>query len=468
MSFKTIIIITGGLVLSACGSDDSIVSLSSSNASNNLSSTLQSSNELVSLLQASSPNGALNYFKLPDSSDYNSIPQDTYNILNEHKVNLGKFLYHETGLTQEGNTGRKGTWSCASCHQAKAGFKSGNSQGIGDGGDGYGFNGELRAVATEVNPNAVDVQPIASPTILNVAFQEVMLWNGQFGNARGSVNANVEPDKLFTEGTPKEVNARGFSGVEIQAIAGSGVHRMFMGEGSLLTENDEYIQMVEAVRDQSIDFAELPLEDIAALSIAAFERTVIANQSPFQKYLRGNTMAMNQKGVEGAKLFFGKAGCSSCHTGPALSSPIDATPDQIFFAIGFADLDMYNSIQGEVDEATRKGRGGFTGKKDDDYKFKIPPLYNIADAGFLGHGNSFNSVREVVEYKNKAIPEVYNENIDPRFVPLNLSEREVDNLVSFIEEGLRDSNLERYEPLELPSGQCRINNDYNSRVDLDC
>mgnify|MGYP000651396745 FL=1 len=63
---------------------------------------------------------------------------------------------------------------------------------------------------------------------------------------------------------------------------------------------------------------------------------------------------------------------------------------------------------------------------------------------------------------------MYNENIDPRFVPLNLSEKEVDNLVSFIEEGLRDSNLERYEPLELPSGQCRINNDYNSRVDLDC
>lgn len=430
---------------------------------------VQASEELEELIKLASPDGTLGAFIIPDSYDYENIPQDPNNRITESKVKLGKFLYHETGLTTEGQTGMEGTWSCASCHQATAGFKSGNAQGIGDGG--VDFH-DMRTPNMDLEDiTIIDHQPIASPTILNVAFQDVMLWNGQFGNAEGSVNADIDPAVLTTEGTPKAANATGYSGVEVQVIAGSGVHRMNIGEGSILETNEEYVEMIEQVRDENEDVREVNLAELAALAIAAFERTVLANQAPFQQWLRGNRDAMSESEVRGAKLFFGKAKCSGCHTGPALSSRVGASEAEMFMSIGFADLDAYNVVHSEIpaDAPVRLGRASITGNPEDEYKFKIPPLYNLADSDFLGHGNSFNSVREVVEYKNAAIPEnPMAENIDPRFVPLNLTPEEVDHLVAFIEGGLRDDQLHRYEPTELPSGKCRVNDDALSRFALGC
>lgn len=429
-----------------------------------------SSTQLKQLIQSQSPDGTLQSFVIPDSQDYTNIPQDPLNPITAEKVVLGKFLFHETGITEAGNTGREGTWSCASCHHAGAGFKSGNAQGIGDGGDGFGARGEMRMMAMSVEDDSLlDVQPRSSVTILNVAFQDVMLWNGQFGNSEGSVNSDVDPSALMTEGTPKVANETGHSGIEVQVIAGSKVHRMNIGEGSILETNEEYVEMIRKAVDSSPMFTDRPLEYVAAMSIAAFERTVLANRAPFQEWLRGDETAMSPSQIDGAKVFFGKGNCSACHTGPALSSRVGATEEEMFMSIGFADLDAYNVIHGEVPEAARLGRGGLTGNPEDNYKFKVPPLYNLVQSDFLGHGNSFNSVRAVVEYKNAAIPEnPMAENIDPRFVPLNLTDTEIDNLVEFIEDALRDDDLTRYEPESLPSGKCIINDDLNSRYDLGC
>ena len=73
-------------------------------------------------------------------------------------------------------------------------------------------------------------------------------------------------------------------------------------------------------------------EEFAGLAVAAYERTVLANQAPFQAWLRGNTGALTDRQKAGATVFFGKAGCVSCHTGPALNS-------MAFHAIGMNDLD---------------------------------------------------------------------------------------------------------------------------------
>ena len=116
-------------------------------------------------------------------------------------------------------------------------------------------------------------------------------------------------------------------------------------------------------------------------------------------WLRGDEFAMSQKEISGAEVFFGDGGCVACHQGPALSSPVGATSDQVFFAVGFDDLDT-NDIIGEVADGVRLGRGGLTGDPADNYKFKIPQLYNLADINVFGHGGSFSSVREVIEYKN--------------------------------------------------------------------
>ncbi|WP_299364905.1 cytochrome c peroxidase [Winogradskyella sp.] len=393
----------------------------------------------------------------PLETDYLSIPSDINNPITEAKVELGKLLYHETmiGSDPKMNEGMY-TYSCASCHHVDAGFQSGIKQGIGDGGLGFGSHGEGRIKNALYAEADLDVQPIRTPTTLNVAFQEVMLWNGQFG----AVGPNEGTESQWTVGTPKETNNFGFEGVEIQAIAGMDVHRLVIIPEEII--NSSYKDLFD-VAFPDIDESERYTKLYASLAIAAYERTLLPNQSPFQRWLRGDDDAMNDAEIEGAKLFFDKAQCFSCHSGPALN-------DMNFHALGMQDLEGAEILT-TIDEATKKGRGGFTGNSDDDYKFKTPQLYNLKDVGFFGHGGSFETVKEVVEYKNEAIVEndiVPADKLSSLFVPLNLTETEIDQITLFLENALYDDNLQRYVPETLPSGNCFPNADYMSSSDLGC
>ncbi|WP_299333746.1 cytochrome c peroxidase [uncultured Psychroserpens sp.] len=393
----------------------------------------------------------------PLSTDYNLIPNDANNPITEAKVSLGQLLFHETGLATNPNMDEgMHTYSCASCHHAKAGFQSGILQGIGEGGMGFGLSGEGRFKNTLYPEADLDVQPIRTPSALNVAYQDVMLWNGQFG-ATGT-NAGTEAN--WTPGTPKEANNLGFEGVETQAIAGLDVHRLVIDEDFII--NSEYKDMFdEAFPD--VDVSERYSKINAALAIAAYERTLLPNQAPFQQWLNGNVNAMNEQETEGALLFFNEAKCFSCHAGPALNG-------MEFHAIGMNDL-AGEDILTTIDDATKRGRGGFTGNPEDDYKFKTPQLYNLKDVSFYGHGGSFQTIEEVIRYKNIAVAEnqdVPSAQLSAMFEPLNLTDSQVDAITAFLENALYDSNLQRYVPEALPTGYCFPNADTMSSEDMGC
>ena len=338
-----------------------------------------------------------------------------------------------------------------------AGFQSGLKQGISEGGVGFGLVGEGRTVNPKYADyiDSLDVQPIRTPTSMNTAFQDVMLWNGQFG-ATGT-NAGTEAN--WTPGTPKAVNELGFQGLETQAIAGFDVHRQFI-DATFFDSYPDYKEMFDNVYGTYETDAQT-LKELTGLAIAAYERTLFSNEAPFQKYLMGDKSAMTEEQKKGAMLFFGKANCVSCHTGPALNS-------MEFHAIGMHELKGENTFNTEGEKAERLGRGGFTGDPNDNYKFKVPQLYNLTDVGFLGHGGNFNTVQEVIEYKNEAVAqnsEVPNEQLASAFVPLNLSAEEIQQLTTFIEEALYDPNLMRYVPESIPSGNFFPVNDPDSQDD---
>ncbi|MCL5245686.1 cytochrome-c peroxidase [Cellulophaga sp. 20_2_10] len=401
--------------------------------------------------------GSLEALQIPLENDLNNIPSDPKNPLTPEKVALGKLLFHETGLAlnpiKEIGTN---TYSCASCHHAAAGFQSGNLQGIGEGGFGYGAKGETRHMSIDYLETDLDVQPIKSPTILNTAYQKVMLWNGQFGGT----SENTGTESNWTPNTPKERNTLGFEGIETQAIAGLGVHRLLIdiafleNNGYKAMFDDAFPEIQESNRYSTIN---------AGLAIAAYERIVLSSKAPFQEWLRGDQNALSPNELKGANLFFGKAECYTCHSGPGLNKTG-------FYALGMKDLDP-SSSHITIDEATKKGRGGFTGKTEDNYKFKIPTLYNLKDAANFGHGGSFTSIKEVIEYKNKGIPEnidVPKSQLSDNFIPLNLSTEEINDLTTFVENALYDSNLSRYTPESLPSGNCFPNADSESKTDMGC
>lgn len=400
------------------------------------------------------------FFTLPASNDYSSIPQDPNNPLSDAKVALGKLLYHETALgtnPRMKDYDSDGTYSCASCHHVMAGFQAGLRQGISEGGVGFGMVGEGRVL----NPkyvdwtDSLDVQPIRTPSAMNTAFQDVMLWNGQFG-ATGT-NAGTEAN--WTPGTPKAVNELGFQGLETQAIAGFSVHRQGITE-DFLTNYPEYKTQFDNVYG-TYDTDPLSLRTLVGLAVGAYERTLLASEAPFQEYLKGNSNALTEQQKKGAILFFGKAGCVSCHNGPGLNS-------MAFHGLGMNELKGGDTFNTEGDKTERLGRGGFTGNAADNYKFKVPQLYNLKDVNFLGHGGTFGSVREIIEYKNLGVPEnaeVPAGQLAAEFVPLNLTTEEIDQLTAFVEDGLYDNNLVRYVPATIPSGNFFPVNDLDSQDD---
>ena len=414
------------------------------------------------------PEGGMAYFLLPEATQLSDIPQDPQNPLTPEKVRLGQLLYHETCLGV-GNVREGGyeTYSCSSCHFAQAGFQAGRVQGIAEGGVGFGVAGEGREFNPDylAGPEFPDCQAIRSPSSMNAAYQELMLWNGQFGG----VGDNLGTEDLWLDGTPLESNRLGLHGLETQAHAGLAVHRMGDMDLSRIMDIPEYATLFA----ESFPGEPEPMNRYnAALAVAAYERTLLANQAPFQRWLRGERRALSPREKRGAILFFGDAGCASCHTGPALSS-------MSFHALGMKDLDESHDpgrvflgfANGTVPDAVRRGRGGFTQRAEDMYEFKTPQLYNLLDSPFYGHGSSFATIREVVEYKNDAVPEnsiVPEDRLAEEFVPLGLTESEIDDLVDFLELSLYDPALVRYAPDEILSGNCFPNNDPESRHDLGC
>ena len=403
----------------------------------------------------------LDAFRLPASDALAAIPQDPRNPLTAAKVELGRLMFHETALAvdprrEEG----RGTYACASCHHAGAGFQSGRRQAIGEGGSGFGRAGERRVLHPDYAPAEADVQRIRTPALLNGAWQPVAFWNGQFGAG----GPNVGTESRWLAGTPLGLNRLGYGGLETQAMAALVAHRMEGGVAAVTSDYPAYRGLFEDAFPDRAE-AERVTSETAALAIAAYERTLVASEAPFQRWLRGEAGALSAAEKRGALVFFGEGGCVACHTGPGLAS---AT----FHALGMGDLEG-SGVVGHADPAdpVHTGRGGFNGRDEDLYRFKTPPLYNLTDHAAFGHGATFGSVRDVVAYKNAGVaqnPYVASRRLAPQFRPLRSDAAAVDDLTAFLERGLYDPQLDRYVPEALPSGYCFPANDAQSRRDLGC
>jgi cytochrome c peroxidase len=413
---------------------------------------------LETVLDQAAQDMGKSFFQLPESDDFANIPQDPKNPLTTAKVQLGKLLFHETALGIEPhNNIAFQTYSCASCHFASAGFQACKNQGIGEGGTGFGINGEARNISLLFDVEDLDVQPIRTPSALNIGFQTNILWNGQFG----ATHLNEGTESSWEYGTPKVTNLLGYEGTETQAIAGLTVHRQNLNKawadqlGYTMLFQDAF----PGVPDDS-----LFTKEYAGLAIAAYERTLLATKAPFQLWLKGHYNAMSDKEKRGAIVFFKDANCNSCHTGPALNS-------MAFYGLGMKDLWQTGAFKTNPQNTENLGRGGFTKRPEDNYHFKVPQLYNLKDSPHYGHGASFNSLRQVVEYKNRAIkenPTVSDAQLSSLFVPQHLTAAQIDDLTAFLTFGLRDPQLHRYQPIHVLSGSCIPNNDPTSKVDLGC
>ena len=412
---------------------------------------------LHQLISSYSTTGDASYFILPDGDNYNAIPQDPQNQLTSRKVSLGKFLFFETafGLNANHESGQ-GTYSCASCHIPEKGFRPDNIQGIADGGVGYAHE---RRRNSEYREEELDVQEARPINLINVAYVTNTSWNGSFGS-RGANEGTEDVWSLLSE---TDRNHLGYEALETQNIQGMITHRIRINKS--LTDKYGYTELFDS-SFPAVKTSDRYTTFTASLAISAYLRTVISNKAPFQEWLRGESSAMTQEEKNGGILFFGKANCVSCHYKKNLGS------DE-FHVLGARDMDQHPGAVKANDPNARRnlGRGGFTLNEEDNYKFRVPGIYNVGDSEHFFHGSSIQTLEELIEYKNLAEKEnerVGEQLISPKFVPLDLDDQEKKQLLAFVKNALKDPDIKRYQPDQVLSGYCFPNNDIESLDHIDC
>ena len=413
---------------------------------------------LLNRISASSPTKNYNHFVLPGGGQFGDIPQDIKNPLTSSKVLLGKFLFYETAFARDPLKAEGiATYSCSSCHIAEAGFRANRPQGIADGGSGFGQNGESRVRNRNYEEDEIDVQSARPISLINVAYVTNTFWNGQFGR----YGANEDTEDVWSLREDTERNFLGFDGIETVNFEGLFTHRIKVDSQSVLMFG------YQDLFDEAFD--DYPVQErynnkTASLALSAYIRTLISDQAPFQKWLKGEKSAMTSSMKKGAILFFGKANCSNCHYQPNLGS-------EEFHALGVKDMYQRPSYNAFADDRRNLGRGGFTLREQDYYKFKVPGLYNVGDSPWYFHGASKTTLDEVLDYKIEAKSEnsrVNQDRISSKLRPLDLTIKDKSDLLEFLNYALRDPELTRYVPNEVLSGNCFPNADLASKYDKGC
>jgi len=375
----------------------------------------------------------LSKYKLP--TKLSQIPTDPKNPLSPVKVELGRQLFHADGLAFNPKTdsGKLGKYSCATCHLSVKGFTAGQRQGLADGAIGH----LCRVPMPGEDDSLVDAQPVRTPTAINIAYAQGTLTDASLGNT--AMNLAVPPDLWEF---PRSLNMLGLEGTETQAIAGLTAHRMGFCEQTLSDpESDDNwctplnIALFDATF--SSDNLSSGFTDMhkAGLAIAAYERSLIPHEAPFQRYLRGDTDAMSKLMRTGMNVFFSKrAGCVRCHNDPALGG-------SEVVSVGLGDLEGEGILSRHTEGAMR-GRGGFTKDPKDEDTYRVPQLYNLKDMVPLGHGGTLESVEEAIEYFAKGkIENPSAKNIDRRHNNRHLSKSQMRALTAFVKYGLYDAEM---------------------------
>lgn len=288
------------------------------------------------------------------------------------KISLGKQLYFDGRLSKDGKV------SCASCHDPQKGFSNDDNFATGVGGARGGRS---------------------APSVINAAYYRQQFWDGRAKSleeqALGPIQNPIEMAETL-ESVIKKLNG------------------------------------IDGYRSQFQDvFGTDATADGIAKAIAAYERTVLSGNAPYDKFKAGDESALSEAAARGRKLFFGKANCSACHGGS-----------------NFSDNSYHNIGIGMKAEKPDVGREAISGLEGDRGAFKTPTLREIARTGPYMHDGSLKTLEEVVEHYAKG--GIANEWLDEELFPLRLTADDKKDLIVFLKEGLSSPDYPEHKPPKLP------------------
>ena len=250
---------------------------------------------------------------------YVPVPED--NPLTPGKVALGRQLFRDSILS------RDGTIACVSCHDPRRAFTDGRAVAIGTGGR-HGTRN--------------------TPAVINRAYGRSHFWDGRA--------KTLEQQVLEPIDNPVEL--------------GLSVHEAV----NRLASSPTYRPAFRSAFGRGVNEQDL------SRALASYVRTILAGNSPFDRYTNGDQRALSDEARRGLEIFRGKAGCASCHSGPTLS-------DEAFHNTGVAWRN------GEWKDP---GRFVVSGDTADRGAFKTPTLREIGRTGPYMHDGSLTTLDSVV------------------------------------------------------------------------
>ncbi|MDD4858451.1 MAG: cytochrome c peroxidase, partial [Candidatus Krumholzibacteria bacterium] len=176
--------------------------------------------------------------------------------------------------------------------------------------------------------------------------------------------------------------------------------------------------------------------DQVAQAIAAFERTIVTTDSPFDRFMKGDETALTSLERKGLEIFNGKGRCSCCHWGPNFS-------DGRFHNLGVPDIDPAKPDLGRFD---------ITKNPADRGAFKTPTMRDVGLRAPYLHTGGEKTIEDVIVFYNKG-GGFKDPNIDPMMIPLGLSKLEIDALVAFLQHGLTSLNPEVANVKPIPASE---------------
>jgi len=323
------------------------------------------------------------------------------------RVELGRLLFFDPILSGANDI------SCATCHHPDLGFTDGRGLSMGKGGHGLG-----------VERSGGSVVRRGAPTLWNAAYNHKQFWDGRAENleeqAKGPITSDIEmnenPDTLV-----KELN-----GIP------------------------EYVRMFNSTFGTS--GSSVSIENVLK-AIASFERTLTANNSPFDHYVRGELNALSASQRRGFNLFrSGRTRCFECH-----GLPTFANPD--FKIIGVPEIGGSDPDYGRFE--VTKGEGN-------KYAFKVPTLRNVVLNAPYMHNGKFKTLEEVLDfYAAGGGPGVgFKEpKVDDKIHTYSITAEEKQDMIAFLYSLTDESNLPEF-PDKVPSGLAVVPRLKNQARDL--
>jgi cytochrome c peroxidase len=333
---------------------------------------------------------SLHQVGLPTELTRKAIPQD--NPQTSEKIALGQKLFFDGRLSADGSV------ACATCHDPARAFTDGRPVSIGI----VGRAGQRNA-----------------PTVLNTLYNKAQFWDGRVKTLEEQAKLPIVNPSEMGQPTLDAAVAR-VAGIE------------------------EYRRAFQKAFGRPVNGADL------ARAIAAYERTLVSFDAPFDHFIAGDQNAIDDSAKRGWELFNTKARCNKCHALTETKRDVTNFTDFDYHNIGIGIIKhnvvaLASKAQQEIasggleaiDRAAIQtdmsvlGRFLITKKEADTAAFKTPNLRNVLVTGPYFHDGSQETLWDVMDHYNKG-DGLKNPWLDEDIQPLAMTEQDIDDVVAFL------------------------------------